>query len=222
MSRSGLVTFDASCLWIRDRRLLTEALDVTPPFLRNRHTDEGTVVGEWSFSTESMSCIYHLYSRLHGCLWTDYRNWQIPLGRRFRSLKIYFVLRSYGISGFQAHLRQHIEHATYFEQLVLKSSSHELFVPRRFSLVVLRLKGSPDDESSDPDADALNREFHRLSTERRDIMLTPTTVGGRYCTRVAIGSPFMKKEHVDKLWAVMGELEQMARGNVPRKRSKQV
>lgn len=128
------------------------------------------------------------------------------------------MLRSYGTSGFQAHLRELNDHAAHLEQLVLASSAHELFVPRRFSLVVLRLKNaSAGDDEKDPDADKLNREFHRLSTERRDIMLTPTTVGGRYCTRVAIGSPFTKKEHVDKLWKIMGELEQEARRNVAAK-----
>lgn len=75
LHKAGLVMFDASCLWVRDRKLLTEALDITPAYLRNANSDSGAVV--------------------------DYRNWQLPLGRRFRSLKIYFVLRSYGVEGFQ-------------------------------------------------------------------------------------------------------------------------
>lgn len=67
-------------MWIRDRNLLTDALDVTPEFLRTKEGDAGTVI--------------------------DYRNWQLALGRRFRALKLWFVFRSYGIEGFQAHIRK--------------------------------------------------------------------------------------------------------------------
>jgi hypothetical protein len=77
-SQWGLVNFDCSTLWVRDRTYLTDALDVTPEFLRTKHGDEGTVI--------------------------DYRNWHLALGRRFRALKVWFVLRSYGIQGFQAHI----------------------------------------------------------------------------------------------------------------------
>ncbi|ORY75336.1 aromatic-L-amino-acid decarboxylase [Leucosporidium creatinivorum] len=190
LHKSGLVTFDASCLWVRDRKLLTEALDITPPFLRNKHTDTGLVV--------------------------DYRNWQISLGRRFRSLKLYFVLRSYGISGFQAHLRNLISRAARLESLVLSSPNEfELFVPRRFSLVVLRLKASSpkNGEVEDKDANELNKKFFALTAERKDIHLTPTTVGGKYCTRIAIGSPFTKDEHIKKVWKVINELAEEAKGS---------
>lgn len=98
----------------------------------------------------------------------DYRNWQMPLGRRFRSLKLYFVLRSYGVSGFQAHLRKLVDLTKHFEELVTKSPTYELFVPRRFSLVCVRLVGATEDAEKDVDADKLNKEFHRLSAERKD------------------------------------------------------
>ena len=83
----GLVNFDASTLWVKDRTHLTDALDVTPEFLRSKHGDAGTVI--------------------------DYRNWHLALGRRFRSLKVWFVLRSYGVKGFQKHIRD-VSSATAF------------------------------------------------------------------------------------------------------------
>lgn len=64
----GLTNFDASTIWVRDRTYLTDALDVTPEFLRSKHGDDGTVI--------------------------DFRNWHLALGRRFRSLKLWFILRS--------------------------------------------------------------------------------------------------------------------------------
>ncbi|KAK4701034.1 hypothetical protein P7C70_g5203, partial [Phenoliferia sp. Uapishka_3] len=187
LHKSGLVTFDASCLWIRDRTLLTEALDVTPPFLRNKHSDSGAVV--------------------------DFRNWQLALGRRFRSLKLMFVLRSHGVNGFQSHLRKLNSHAAHFSSLVLSSPNEfELFVPRRFSLVVFRLRGV-----SDADSDRLNREFFARTSERKDIHLTPTIVGGKYCTRLAVGSPFTKVEHIEKAWELIQELAADARRAVGEK-----
>ena len=76
----GLVNFDAALLWVKNRRDLTDALDVTPEFLRTKQSEAGAVI--------------------------DYRNWHVALGRRFRSLKIWFVLRSYGVKGFQAYIRR--------------------------------------------------------------------------------------------------------------------
>lgn len=184
LHKSGLVTFDASCLWIRDRKLLTEALDITPPFLRNKHSDEGTVV--------------------------DFRNWQMPLGRRFRSLKLFFVLRSYGVSGFQKHLRRQINLAAYFEKLVLANPRFELFVPRRLALVVFRIKANTVEL-----ADRVNREFFVSVAERRDIFLTPTTVGGLYCTRVAIGTTLLTEAYLDKAWKIINELAEEARLGLP-------
>ncbi|KAL8290024.1 hypothetical protein RQP46_002963 [Phenoliferia psychrophenolica] len=186
LHKSGLVTFDASCLWIRDRKLLTEALDVTPPFLRNKQSDLGTVV--------------------------DYRNWQTALGRRFRSLKLMFVLRSYGVSGFQTHLRKLVDLADHFEKLVKASDDFELFVPRSFSLVVFRLRGS-----ATVDAEALNKDFFARTAERKDIHLTPTVVGGSYCTRLAVGSPFTKVEHVEAAWGLIQALAVEARQAVAAK-----
>ncbi|GAA5843539.1 hypothetical protein JCM11251_001650 [Rhodosporidiobolus azoricus] len=184
LHKSGLVTFDASCLWVRDRALLTTALDVTPPFLRTAQATAGLV--------------------------TDYRNMSISLGRRFRSLKIWFTLRSYGVSGFQKHLRQLNDRATLLEKQVPTGlEGVELFTPRRFSLVVLRVRSTlPTPPPSDAAAlfeyeNALNASLIRLASVDHSLMLTPTTVGGIECVRIAVGSPFTEERHilalVDKL-----------------------
>ena len=112
-----------------------------------------------------------------------------------------FVLRSYGVSGFQAHLRKLVDLAAYFEKLVLETEGFELFVPRSFALVVFRLRAP-----AGGDAEALNRDFFARTAERKDIHLTPTTVGGRYCTRLAVGSPFTKIEHIESAWELIKAL----------------
>lgn len=180
---------------VRDRKMLTEALDITPPFLRNKQSDQGESQFFWSLAKAQ---------RGTAGLVVDYRNWQIPLGRRFRSLKLYFVLRSYGISGFQAHLRKLNSLATHFSSLLASRPglvSH--FVPARFALVVFRVAKRGASEAG---LNEINRAFFAKTAERSDIMLTPTVVGGTYCTRVAIGSPNTKEEHIDKLWQVIQEL----------------
>ncbi|KAL7342080.1 pyridoxal phosphate-dependent transferase [Rhodotorula toruloides] len=184
LHKSGLVTFDASCLWIRDRTLLTTALDITPPFLRTAQASAGLV--------------------------TDYRNMSLSLGRRFRSLKIWWTLRSYGVQGFQKHLRRLVELARVFErELVREVEGVELFTNRRFSLVVFRVLPLPPSSPSLEESNALTRALTTLASHDHSLMLTPTTVGGTECVRVAVGSGFTEERHVrglvGRLQALIGE-----------------
>lgn len=177
---------------VRDRKLLTEALDITPPFLRNKQSDQG----------ESP---LHILPRIMADRFPtgaviDYRNWQIPLGRRFRSLKLFFVLRSFGTSGFISHLRRLDALAAIFESHVLSDSRFSLFVPRSLSLVVFRIKAPTAEEE-----EAVNKLFFKKVSERTDIHLTPTVVGGQYCTRLAVGSPLTQEMHINKAWEVVLE-----------------
>uniref|UniRef100_A0A0K3CM33 BY PROTMAP: gi/814542705/emb/CEQ39736.1/ SPOSA6832_01283 [Sporidiobolus salmonicolor] n=1 Tax=Rhodotorula toruloides TaxID=5286 RepID=A0A0K3CM33_RHOTO len=146
---------------IRDRTLLTTALDITPPFLRTAQASAGLV--------------------------TDYRNMSLSLGRRFRSLKIWWTLRSYGVEGFRRHLRRLVELAEVFERTLGEEvKGVELFTKRRFSLVVFRLE----------QANTLTRTLTTLAAADHSLMLTPTTVGGTECVRVAVGSGFTEERHV--------------------------
>ncbi|KAL1649197.1 hypothetical protein SLS58_001771 [Diplodia intermedia] len=107
-----LTNFDASCLFVKKRSDLTTALSITPSYLRNSFSDSGLV--------------------------TDYRDWQIPLGRRFRSLKIWFVLRSYGAEGLKAHIRKHVGFGELFHQLARsRPDLFELVSGPSFALNVL-------------------------------------------------------------------------------------
>ncbi|KKY16071.1 putative aromatic-l-amino-acid decarboxylase [Diplodia seriata] len=109
-----LTNFDASCLFVKKRSDLTTALSITPSYLRNSFSDSGLV--------------------------TDYRDWQIPLGRRFRSLKIWFVLRSYGAEGLKAHIRKHVGFGELFHQLALERPDlFELVSGPQFALNVLNV-----------------------------------------------------------------------------------
>lgn len=109
-----LVNFDCSLLFVRNRRDLTDVLSVTPSYLRNRNSDSGLVI--------------------------DYRDWQIPLGRRFRSLKIWFVIRTYGVNGMKAHVRRHIELGARFAAWIQgRPDRFALLTPPAFALTVFTI-----------------------------------------------------------------------------------
>ena len=131
------------------------------------------------------------------------------------------------MEGFQQHLRKLNSLATHFENLVKSDTSkgYRLFVDRRFSLVVIQLLVLPSARDpinsltdrvdtlnlAGPSQDVLNRAFFKLVSERDDIHLTPTVVGGEYCTRIAIGSPNTEIRHVEKCWELIKELSEVAR-----------
>lgn len=186
----GLLTnFDCSLLWTADRGSLTGALSITPEYLRNAATDAGAV---W-----------------------DYRDWQIPLGRRFRALKLWFVLRAYGLEGLRAHVREHDRLGGVLEGLVRADARFEAPVPRRLGLVCFRLRaGRGATEGLLQRVNARGRVFlsHTVlpSGEGRVGGEEGGEEGGAeggvrgenpYLIRMAIGGTFTREEHVREAWA---------------------
>ena len=137
----------------------------------------------------------------------DYRNWHLALGRRFRSLKIWFVLRSYGIEGFQNYIRQGIELNEYFASLVRASSTIELVTEPSFALSVFRvLLGSQTNDGPEPNAlNELNRAFYARLSARPDILLTQTMINGTFCVRFAVGAARTTRRHIDEAWGIIHE-----------------
>ncbi|SCG37191.1 pyridoxal-dependent decarboxylase [Micromonospora halophytica] len=162
-----LTGFDCDAFWVADSGELIEALTVLPEYLRNAATESGAVI--------------------------DYRDWQVPLGRRFRALKLWFVLRWYGVEGLRAHIRSGVALADRFADRVAADARFELVAPHPFSLVCFRLRAG--DEAS---AELLAR----VNATGR-VHLTHTRVEGRYTLRLAIGSPQTRQEHTDEAWDLL-------------------
>ncbi len=156
--------FDCDCFYVADRKALIQTLSVLPEYLRNKATESGAVI--------------------------DYRDWQVPLGRRFRALKLWFVLRYYGIEGLQFHIREHVRLAQRFAGWVKDDERFELVVPPPLNLICLRLHGS--DELNQKLMDGLNRSG--------DLFLTHTKLNGRLVLRVSIGQTNTAERHVEKAW----------------------
>lgn len=197
-----LVNFDCSAFYIKRRKDLVDTYSITPTYLRNPHSDQGLV--------------------------TDYRDWQIPLGRRFRSLKVWFVLRSYGGNGLRALIRNHVQLGEYFAALL--RSRPDLFsitTEPAFGLVTFQIK--PPSLPSTPRAkhrpadvhhEAYRHDFtppaeaqqylervnqktkavYESINAKRVFFLTSTMVGGLYVIRVVSATLKSEQRHLQDVF----------------------
>ncbi|XP_077252755.1 pyridoxal phosphate (PLP)-dependent transferases superfamily protein [Tasmannia lanceolata] len=169
-----LTNFDCSVLWVKDRNALIQSLSTNPEFLKNKASEANTVV--------------------------DYKDWQIPLGRRFRSLKLWMVLRLYGLENLQSHIRNHIRLAEQFEELVVADPRFEVVVPRTFSLVCFRLLSSPDDQDN---GNRLNHNLLEAVNSSGKIFISHTVLSGKFILRFVVGAPLTEERHVKAAWKVL-------------------
>ena len=156
--------FDCNCFYVADRKALIDTLSIQPEYLRNQATESGEVF--------------------------DYRDWHIPLGRRFRSLKLWFVIRHYGIEGLQFHVRRHVAIAQQFAEWVKQDERFEVAAPAPLNLVCFRHRGG--DESNE-------RLMNRLNNSG-DLYLTHTRLNGRFTLRLCIGQTNTTERHVEQAW----------------------
>jgi aromatic-L-amino-acid decarboxylase len=149
---------------VADRAALIQTLSILPEYLKNQATESGAVY--------------------------DYRDWQIPLGRRFRSLKLWFVIRHYGVEGLQFHVRQHIALAQSFAQWVRSDARFEVVAPVPLNLVCFRFRGSDDD----------NQKLMDRLNQSGDLYLTHTKLGVRLVLRFCVGQTNTQLRHVEFAW----------------------
>ncbi|HEV8454778.1 MAG TPA: aminotransferase class I/II-fold pyridoxal phosphate-dependent enzyme [Gemmatimonadales bacterium] len=167
-----LVNFDCSAYFVRDREALLRTFQVTPVYLR---TDQDRDV-------------------------VNFRDWGIQLGRRFRALKLWFVIRSYGVEGLRAMIRRHVELAQELAGWVEGDPDFELMAPVPFGLVCFRYRR---DGVSDRQVDDLNRRLLARVNATRRVHLTHTQLGERYVIRMAIGQRETERHHVEEAWSLI-------------------
>lgn len=156
--------FDCSCFYVADRKHLIQTLSILPEFLRNEASESGAVI--------------------------DYRDWHIQLGRRFRSLKLWFVIRHYGIEGLQHHIREHVRLARQFVAWVREDSRFELAAATHLNLVCFRLCAG--DQANQLLMDRLNGSG--------DLYLTHTKLDGKFTLRFCVGQTNTQASHVEQAW----------------------
>jgi aromatic-L-amino-acid/L-tryptophan decarboxylase len=161
--------FDCSCFFVANREALTRSLDVLPEYLRNQTAGSDAVF--------------------------EYRNWHVPLGRRFRALKLWFVIQHYGVEGLQFHVRRHVELAQTFLRWVREDSRFELMAPALLNLICFRLKG----------ADELNEELLRRLNRSGKLYLSHTRLNGKYAIRFCVAQTRTELRHVQAAWGAISK-----------------
>ncbi|MEX0659017.1 MAG: pyridoxal-dependent decarboxylase [Egibacteraceae bacterium] len=170
--------FDCTAFYVADREALTGALAVQAEYLRNAASDSGAVV--------------------------DYRDWQVPLGRRFRALKLWFVLRHYGAEGLRHHIREHVGLAGELADWV-RADARFVVVSATLNLVCLAHRGG----------DAVSQAVLEQVNASGAAFLTHARLDGRYVLRVAIGQTHTERRHVEGLWRVLTEQADAVAGGSP-------
>ncbi|KDR23679.1 Aromatic-L-amino-acid decarboxylase, partial [Zootermopsis nevadensis] len=145
-----LVNFDCSAMWVKDSQYLIEAFSVDRIYLKHQHQGRTP----------------------------DYRHWQIPLGRRFRSIKLWMVLRLYGAEGLQQHIRRQVGLAREFEALLRGDSRFEIVTDISMGLVCFRLKGP----------NQLTKRLHDRLMARKNIYVIAATFQDKYIIRFVVCS----------------------------------
>nr|ASW27173.1 TYDC1 [Viola x wittrockiana]ASW27174.1 TYDC2 [Viola x wittrockiana] len=170
-----LSNMDCCCLWVKTPTALTQSLSCDAEFLKNEASESKQVI--------------------------DYKDWQIALSRRFRSIKLWIVIRKHGLVNLMRHIRSDVGMAKRFESLVAEDDRFEVAAPRRFALVCFRLK--PPSEGGD--GTELNRKLLcRLNQSGRAFM-THAVIGGAFVLRCAIGATLTEERHIDELWKLIQE-----------------
>ena len=181
-----LTNFDCSAYFVRDVETLLRTFQTNPEYLRTAHDADVA----------------------------NFRDWGIQLGRRFRALKLWFVIRSYGVAGLQAILRRHIGLAAEFRGWVEAERGFEVLAPSSLGLVCFRhrLPGAADGKEVD---DHNRRLLAAVNADGR-VYLTHTMLGGRYAIRMAIGQLATGRADVERDWALVREAALAVVGQVSR------
>ena len=172
-----LTNFDCTAYYVRDTSALLQTFQATPEFLKTAHD--------------------HLV--------VNYRDWGIQLGRRFRALKLWFVIRSYGVDGLRAMIREHVALAREFSGWVAAREDFEVMAPVPFGLVCFRFHPAG---ASEEELDHVNQRLLERVNATRRFYLTHTRLGGRYVIRLVVGQRNTKREHVEAVWR---EIQEAAR-----------
>ena len=161
------VNFDCDLFWVADRTALLGALSILPEYLRSAAAQSGQAI--------------------------DYRDWQIPLGRRFRSLKLWFAIRAEGIDFFRSMIRRHVGLTHELASWVAADDRFEIVAPHPLNLLCLRLRAG--DQATDSLIERAN--------QTREALFTRTVLGDRSVLRVSIGSRTTERHHVAEAWELL-------------------
>jgi aromatic-L-amino-acid decarboxylase len=175
--------FDCSAYFVRDTEVLIRTFEILPEYLKTG--TRGQV--------------------------NDYRDWGIQLGRRFRALKLWFVIRDFGVEGIRKKVRDHLSWAGELAQQIKQSSDFELFEPQNLGLVCFRYNpfGMQDTEQ----CNLLNEKLMQTLNASGKMYLTHTRVKGQVTIRLVVGQTNVTRKHVQDAWKLIRETAREIEGN---------
>ena len=168
--------FDCSAFFVKDPETLIKVFSIDPEYLKTGLDSEVT----------------------------NYRDWGIQLGRRFRALKLWFVIRYYGVDGIRDRLRAHLELAQEFRSWIEEDPDFELLAPVHVNTVCFRFRPEGS-RSGEKRLEALNRAIMDGINASGKIYITHTRLGGRFCLRLSIGQTNTRRDHVTGAWGIIRE-----------------
>jgi aromatic-L-amino-acid decarboxylase len=160
--------FDCSAYFVKDKELLIRTFEILPEYLKTK--SRGQV--------------------------NDYRDWGIALGRRFRALKLWFVIRNLGMEGIQEKIRYHIGLAKSVGDIIAMENDFELMVPVLLNTVCFRYK--PKHLSDDNDLNTINEKLLTTLNQSGKVYLSHTKLNGRYTIRMVTSQTSVEQRHVDE------------------------
>ncbi len=167
-----LTNFDCSAYFVKDSKILQRTFSIMPEYLKTDAADQVN----------------------------NYRDWGIQLGRRFRSLKLWFVIRHYGVEGIQGMVRKHVELAQKFASWIADDPRLEILAPVNLSLVCFRhIKPGLSEEQTNE----LNRQLLGSINASGEVYLTHTVLSGKYCLRLSVGGRTTEEVHVRKVYELL-------------------
>jgi aromatic-L-amino-acid decarboxylase len=166
--------FDCTAYFVKDAGTLIKTFEILPDYLKTR--TRGKV--------------------------NDYRDWGIPLGRRFRALKLWCVIRMYGVKGLQEKIRYHIRIASRLEEMILGETDFEIMTPVIFNTVCFRY--NPEGKTREQ-VNIINERLNHKLNDTGKIYLTHTTLNGNYCLRMVTAQTNVTLEHVERAWEMIKE-----------------
>jgi len=164
-----LTNFDCSVLFVDDRKKITNAMSVVPEYLKNKGSASGEVI--------------------------DYMDWSIPLGRKFRGLKLWQVINYYGIEGLQTYIREHVDYTQQLKNWIDEDLDYEIIAPVPLNLICFKHKKGNE----------FNRKLHESVNQSGKLYITRTKINGEYILRFSIGQPTTTIEHIKESWRLIVE-----------------
>jgi aromatic-L-amino-acid decarboxylase len=169
------VNFDCDLFWVADRAALLQALSILPEYLRTAAAGHGAV---------------------------DYRDWGVPLGRRFRALKLWFALRVEGLDAFQSMIRRHVTLTQELATWIAADDRFEIVAPHPLNLLCVRLRAG--NEATDALVQAANASGRAFFTR--------TVLDGASVLRICVGGRTTERRHVEAAWALLQSLAGSSQG----------